>query len=204
MSNDMSMTAGGYEGYVIRDEDAPNPRKEFDNLGRMVCGHRRYNLGDSSTVLGYSFDVSDYDGWDDVEASLKRWHDAAVILPLYLYDHSGLTISTTPFSGRFDSGQVGFTYITNAALRENCPHLTESERMEAGRKALLAEVKTYDAYLRGDVHGWQIVDADGSHVDSCFGYYSREDAASDMKATLERMAAERRGPNERAHYMTEC
>jgi hypothetical protein len=38
-----------YKGHTINifpDGDAPNPRKEFDSLGTMVCFHRRYNLGD--------------------------------------------------------------------------------------------------------------------------------------------------------------
>ncbi len=38
-----------YKGYDIEiyiDEYAENPRKAFDNLGKMVCWHRRYDLGD--------------------------------------------------------------------------------------------------------------------------------------------------------------
>lgn len=37
-----------YKGYTIKiyhDEDAESPR-DWDNLGEMVCFHRRYNLGD--------------------------------------------------------------------------------------------------------------------------------------------------------------
>ena len=33
------------------------------------------------------------------------------ILPLYLYDHSGLTMSTNDFGDRWDSGCVGFIYM---------------------------------------------------------------------------------------------
>jgi hypothetical protein len=33
-----------------------------------------------------------------------------VILPLYLYDHGGITISCSPFSCPWDSGQVGWIY----------------------------------------------------------------------------------------------
>jgi hypothetical protein len=28
------------------DEDAENPRTDFDHFGRMLCSHRRYSLGD--------------------------------------------------------------------------------------------------------------------------------------------------------------
>jgi transitional endoplasmic reticulum ATPase len=31
---------------IIQDEDPMNPRTEYDNFGKMVCFHRRYDLGD--------------------------------------------------------------------------------------------------------------------------------------------------------------
>ena len=31
---------------IIQDEDAFNPRHEYDHIGHMVCFHRRYDLGD--------------------------------------------------------------------------------------------------------------------------------------------------------------
>ena len=34
-----------------------------------------------------------------------------IILPLYLYDHSGISMKTTPFSCQWDSGQVGWIYV---------------------------------------------------------------------------------------------
>ena len=55
MEDMMTVSSDGYKLSVFRDEDAPNPR-EWDNLGRMVCWHRRYNLGDE-----HSFeDVEDF------------------------------------------------------------------------------------------------------------------------------------------------
>lgn len=92
---------------VVHDEDAPNPRKEFDCFGKMVCFHRRYDLGDK-----HDLKAEDFNGWDELEAYLKEDLKAAVVLPLYLYDHSGITINTTGFSCPWDSGQVGFTYAT--------------------------------------------------------------------------------------------
>ena len=41
------------------------------------------------------------------------------ILPLYLYDHSGLSMNTSGFSCPWDSGQVGWIYCNNEkALRQ--------------------------------------------------------------------------------------
>lgn len=208
MDRDESMKVGKYEGYVIRDEDATDPR-EWDNLGRMVCGHRRYHLGDTSRTLGWTFDINAFSSWAEVEQHLYDEEGAAVVLPLYLYDHSGITMSTKPFSCAWDSGQVGFIYITKSALRENWPGLdTEDEKLEHARKCLEAEVETYDAYLTGDVYGWQIVDADGEHVDSCYSYFGdagRKEAGEDMRRELEAHAGRAaRHESERAHYATEC
>ena len=49
---------------------------------------------------------------------LVRATDQYVILPLYLYDHSGITISTRPFSCPWDSGQVGWIYASKDTFRE--------------------------------------------------------------------------------------
>lgn len=31
---------------IMHDDDAPNPREDYSNFGKMICWHRRYNLGD--------------------------------------------------------------------------------------------------------------------------------------------------------------
>ena len=45
MEDKMTVSNGGYKLSVFRDEDAPNPR-QWENLGKMVCWHSRYDLGD--------------------------------------------------------------------------------------------------------------------------------------------------------------
>ena len=69
----------------------PNPRED-DNLGEMVCFHRRYDLGDK-TEFERPFDFQVY--------TENNKNDICCILSLYLYDHSGITISTTPFISKW-------------------------------------------------------------------------------------------------------
>jgi hypothetical protein len=53
------------------------------------------------------------------EAAFDKWvEDKVCIKDLYLYDHSGITISTSPFSCGWDSGQVGFIYLTRQKCEE--------------------------------------------------------------------------------------
>lgn len=210
MTRDESMKLGEYEGYIIRDEDPQNPRTEWDNLGRMVCCHQRYNLGDTDDVSAWVRRSGNAGNWTAIEKHLREEEDAALILPLYLYDHGGLTMSTGPFGDRWDSGQVGFIYVTHAALdREySTPGCTREIALGRAHNQLEAEVATYDAYLRGDVYGWQILDCDGNHVDGCFGFFGddgRRSAMGEMRYALEHLAASAaRRESETAHYATEC
>lgn len=74
---------------IIQDESPQSPR-EWDNNGWMVCLHTRYDLGDK-----HDYRSEDHAGWGALKAQIEKDHDVVVILPLYLFDHSGLSIRTT-------------------------------------------------------------------------------------------------------------
>ena len=154
---------------IVRDEDPVNPRLDDDNLGTMICFHKRYNLGDEHNI-----ESSDFNGWDDMAAHLTQAHDAAVILPLFLYDHSGITLQTSPFSCSWDSGQIGFIYMSRTTVRNEAPGhpkiLSKAAKVWA-TQCLLAEVQRYDQYLTGDVWGYVIEDSASHEVESCWGFY---------------------------------
>jgi hypothetical protein len=173
--------------HIRQDIDPESPR-EWDNLGTMVCFHSRYGLGDESRLRSDSFS-----GWDEVEDYLREEFGAEILLPLYLYDHGGLTMRTSPFSCPWDSGQVGFIYTTRERVLKdyNKKRLTKSLR-EKAEASLRTEVETYDQFLRGEVYGFVIEDEDGEHVDSCWGFfgedYCREQGESVLKWHQERAA----------------
>jgi hypothetical protein len=104
-----------------------------------------------------------------------------ICLPLYLYDHSGITMNTTGFSCPWDSGWVGLIYVTKQQVREEYDWkvITESRRKKI-EEYLTGEVETYDQYLTGDVYGYEIIRPDGSEDESCWGYFG-----SDHEALLE-------------------
>lgn len=112
-----------------------------------------------------------------------------VILPLYLYDHSGLTISTGEFSCPWDSGQVGWIYCTKKEafaeygifdeVRGFMP-VTDENWEKAAIENLTGEVKNFDTYLRGEVYGFKIEkevkceccgNIEYEDIDSCWGFY---------------------------------
>jgi hypothetical protein len=158
-----------YKGYTIRiqpDTYPENPREAWDNATTMVCFHGRYQLGDKHTYRS-----QDYGGWDSLRKALEA-DGAVVVYPLYLYDHSGITISTTPFSCPWDSGQVGWTFMTREQMKEcfgEFKRITPTLRKRA-ESHIEAEVDTYDRYIKGDI--WEYyIEKDGEFVDSCSGYY---------------------------------
>ncbi len=150
---------GKYTVKVYQDDDPLDPRTEWDNLATMVCFHRNYKLGDKH----YFSDPQD----EDLISLLKR--KDILWLPLYLYDHSGITISTDSFSCHWDSGQVGYIYIEKSKYREafSCKHVNKKDAYDL----LRSEVKCYDDYLTGNVYGFIVEDETGSVVESCWGFF---------------------------------
>ena len=74
------------------DESPMNPRTDFDNATTMICFHKKYSLGDK-----HDYNSSDFNSWDELETRIVHDHKPTIILPLYMLDHSGITISTTDF-----------------------------------------------------------------------------------------------------------
>ena len=73
---------------IVRDEKPMDPRN-WEQLGIMVCFHEKYNLGNDHNI-----DSSNFNSWEDIKLYLRKRERVIEILPLYLYDHSGITIST--------------------------------------------------------------------------------------------------------------
>jgi hypothetical protein len=170
----------GYRRHIIRiiQDDTPlNPRVDCDNLGVMVCFHNRYRLGDE----GHGFRSEDYNGWDDLEKGIEREHGPSIILPIYMYDHSGCTINTTGFSCHWDSGQIGFIFIQRERARKEYGwKVITKKREQQIRDMLKGEVETYDQFLRGDVYGYQVISPDGEELDSCWGFFKYDHEESGL------------------------
>ena len=166
-----------YQGHTIKiyhDPDAESPR-EWSNLGTLICWHRRYRLGDShefespEAVLRDLADVSDHSDLS-MEQLRDRAERKAILLPVFLYDHSGLAMNTIGFHCPWDSGQVGFVYATLEAVRTEfgVKRVTKALR-EKAEDILRGEIATYDAYLGGRVYGY-VIEQDGEEVDACWGF----------------------------------
>jgi hypothetical protein len=164
---------------LIQDIYPDDPRENF-NLGVMICFHGRYELGDK-----HSYNYKDFSGWEDLQKQLIKDYQSNIVLPLYLYDHSGITISTTPFSCRWDSGQVGFIIADIQKVKEALGYKRITKhREEKLLSCLRGEVETYDKYLTGDVWGYEIYDEDGNQLDFEYGFYGIEHAEQEASSAI--------------------
>jgi len=154
--------AGTYAKIYV-DPYPENPRESCNNLATLWINHSRYNLGDEDA------EIEDYDS-------------LAVVVPLYLYDHSGIAVSTRIEPGWYhaawDSSRVGFAYVTRQAMFEafGWKNVTEKRRKALLNEVIQGELRTYNAYLNTDTYFILTFDADGDQIDNTGTYYGLEDA----------------------------
>jgi hypothetical protein len=169
---DMTIETEKYKGLTIRieyDQHSKSPR-DWDNLGTFIGFHRRYNIGDTRG--------SDFSTPEDVQEYLAE--NPSIILSVYMYEHSGVAYSTTPFSCPWDSGQVGVIFVEKVKAAEEYGALTD-EVIEKIKSRLKGEIETYSKWANGEVYGFIVEDKDGEHVDSCWGFYETEEALEEAK-----------------------
>jgi len=166
-------TVSNLTAEIYFDPDPSNPR-EWDSPFTMACFHRNYQLGDKH----------DFANPKDLEEFIAR--KDVFSLPLYLYDHSGITMRTGPFGCPWDSGQVGYIYITAEQARKEFgwKHITKA-RKDQLYQYLESNVTVYDQYLTGDVYGYVIKNADCEEIDSCWSFYGEEHIDQEVDRLLQ-------------------
>lgn len=178
-----------YRLFIERDEDADSPR-DWDNLGTIWHWHRRYDLGDGNAPGDV---LESGNTFGDIARYMEKEYNAAIVLPVYLYDHSGLRISTSAFSCPWDSGMVGIIWVSRAdVLKEYGGKIITKKRRQVAISRLVGEVETYDQYLSGEVYGYIIdrfdaedEDAEPEELDSCWGFYGYKHAREEGAEMLQ-------------------
>ena len=174
------ITYNGHHINICYDDDAGNPRKMFDNLGTLYTAHRRYR---PEKEFDEHFDIDKvFDGRiGNFQGSFLKEY---IALPVYLYEHSGTTVSTSPFSCPWDSGFFGIIAVPlDKVRREYGWKSITAERRKRIEEYLQGEIKTLDDYYTGEVFGYCITpeDDDSNELDSCWGFYGT-DSLKEMEA----------------------
>jgi hypothetical protein len=134
----------------------------------------------------------------------KKERGARVVIPLTVYEHSGITMSagnvTFPWdTDRWDTSFVGFIFDTPEGVRQCIGENATDEEIE---KCLRGEVEVYASYLEGDVSYWSVEDEETDYMESCGGYIGDSDHTvrecfENMEAAIEKRLSE---TVERAHW----
>lgn len=143
----------------------------LETVGNDDAGENKYSR------LMDTFATPEYGGYGSSQyarafdgALLETISRKHVVLPLYLYDHSSLTMNTSGFSCPWDSGQVGWIYANKETIiKEFGGKNLTAEKRALVETLLRSEVETYNYYLRGDCLHYELYKKD-TLVDSCSGF----------------------------------
>lgn len=107
------------------------------------------------------------------------------VFGLEAYIHSGVSLALSHEGNfpdrRWDVSQLGAVLIAK----------TEAKTNAKARKIAQGLIETWNEYLSGNVYGYQIEDAEGNEIESCWGFYgdydSKGGALSEAKSIVGNM-----------------
>lgn len=166
-----------YVADIIYDDDCPSPRDAewADNFGTLIAFHSRYNLSDS-------------DAWCEEELLDHVNCDDIFALPVYIYEHGSISLSTSEFMCKWDSGQVGYIFASHEDIVKEFGELD----LKKAEKLFDSELETYTKYLNGECFGYTISyknadDQDYRDIDSCWGFIGSEYIKEEVNAILKHL-----------------
>lgn len=102
---------------------------------------------------------------------------SVAILPISMYDHSGITLWLGSTMGhvdaQWDCSSVGFAYVEKDKAEEEMPQrgqLPGTDWKQWAYKMMESEMNVYDQYVRGNVYGWCVEYGEDQFENSCWGY----------------------------------
>lgn len=152
------------------DEYADSPRN-WDNLGKICVSNRCKYTSDESGFNGC--DVLEWEDAKEDKATLER--KGYVVLPLSVYDHSGVKMYIGGKRDAWDSGQIGWYIVSKDDIRKEYNVKRISKKLLAKVESVMeSEINTYDAYMNGNVYNFTLYHND-EEIDSCGGFYDDDD-----------------------------
>ncbi len=125
---------------------------------------------------------------DDVmEKVLEVLESRYVFKNIYMYDHSGITINTSGFGCRWDSGQVGIVFVSKEDIAKEFGKDADIEKKAS--EVIESEIKVYDQYISGDIWYYTI---DAEDFESSLGWiYGYDNCIQEAKDTIDHICSTR-------------
>lgn len=156
-----------YQINIYRDTDECSPRDNCDYTSHFW-----------NNTYSHTFDrrreTQFGDILDDNGRLSKDFIKDHIFVKVYLYSHSGESVSTSSFGDPWDSGLFGILAESKESVREESGAKRISPKLRKMIvERLTAEVNEFNQWLTGDVYGYTItpLDDDEDVLDSCWGFY---------------------------------
>lgn len=149
---------------ISRDTDIENPRENDCNAATFYC------LKSPRSKIGDTIDSAYY--LNETKQTLAKTDEYA-ILPIYIYEHSGIALRTVPFPNIWDFACIGFAVANiNDFMKQRISDtpVSRCEAMHRAEDCIRNELEAYSDYLAGKCWQYCITDEDGNVVDSCSGF----------------------------------
>ena len=159
---------GRFTGCIWYDENPENPRR-WENVGKIIA----------------------YPKYLKSECTAEYLKASEVSLPVYGLDHGGISVSTTPYNIRWDSGLIGYICVTDDDAREKLfgkdEEVTLAEIRKRAEAVLRGEIETLDQYMSGEMYYFTVEDEKGVVVDTCGGLYGLDYTEEVLMDSLEHL-----------------
>ena len=198
---------------VYTDLSGDSDPREWDCLGTIVGWDRDVKLSEKQIKEQYQVELVLLDILNDaLHLSYEQYmnvmehataevlmnaiqkHTKAVVLPIYVYNHSGISVSTSSRQyslfdrDGWDWGLSGIIYATESKIKKEYggDKVTDEMRTKA-IDVLKGEIKTLDMYFCNEVYWYSIKEGD-EVVASCGGIYAEE--LKDLKKEIKSMVGD--------------
>lgn len=166
-----------YKDYLInvyQDTDCESPRDSCDFTSHFWNNTRRHTFD--------SRRESSIENIVDEKGLSKDFIDSHIFVKVYIYSHSGESISTSPFGEPWDSGMFGILAEDKDEIRKEFGVKRISKKLHQKIiDRLEGEVEEVNQWLQGECYGYEITPLGDTKdvLDSCWGFigdYHDEDS----------------------------
>lgn len=169
---------------ILSSYDVENPRNFGQDSVLVTALNRHHIIGDNCRDADLPLGCpSIEDAFHEHLKQNKLGINNVIYLPVYAYLHGFMTIATTPYECRFDSGQAGYIYLIKKDARERLGvKKLSKENKDTIYQQLAEEIALLDSYICNEVFTFTI---DGEYPDETGEFYGTDLDKSGLFGSLE-------------------
>lgn len=169
-----------YKGYDIKiayDEQPDNPFDMDEGLGKFYHWkeHDHKELVIYCDTLGYDIDTHE---------KIRKDNPDAVRIDKYEHSSISYSVEGEGIQCRWDTSSTWAVWLPNKCLLDELKGLKGKKRRAKCIEFARQACEVFNKWANGEVYGF-IVELEGENIDSCWGFYDRDDAISEAKNVVD-------------------